>query len=109
MLRSEIMARKLGGILRTFEEMDQKEARMNGRFLKIKVKMDLKQPLKRGTMVHFKEKNLQVHFKYERLPTFYFACVRIDNQLKDYEALGDLRKEGFEDLDEHDLSFGLWL
>lgn len=42
MLRSETMARKIGGIFEIFEEMDQKEAHRNGRFLCIKVIIDLK-------------------------------------------------------------------
>ncbi|XP_058774352.1 uncharacterized protein LOC131648628 [Vicia villosa] len=109
MLRSEAMARKIGGIIGSFEEMDQKEAHRNRRFLRIKVTMDLQLPLKRGTVVKFKDKSLRVHFKYERLPSFCFVCGRIRHQLKDYEELGDLSEDGFEDIEEQDLSFGLWL
>ncbi|XP_058740824.1 uncharacterized protein LOC131623919 [Vicia villosa] len=108
-LRTEAMAKKIGGIIGVFEEMDQKEAHKNGRFLRVKVKMDLKQPLKRGTVVKFKDKTLRIHFKYERLPTFCFVCGRIGHQLKDCESLGDISEEGFEDIEEQDLSFGLWL
>ncbi|XP_058746134.1 uncharacterized protein LOC131619008 [Vicia villosa] len=108
-LRTEAMEKKIGGIIGDFEEMDQKEAHKNGWFLRVKVKMDLKQPLKRGTVVKFKDKTLRVHFKYERLPTFCFVCGRIGHQLKDCEALGDISEEGFEDIEEQDLSFGLWL
>ncbi|XP_058776541.1 uncharacterized protein LOC131650847 [Vicia villosa] len=108
-LRSETMAKKLGGILGEFEEMDLKEAHRNGRFLRLKVKVDLKQPLKRGTVVRFKEKNLRVHFKYERLPTFCFICGHVGHQLKDCESVGELSEEGFEDLEEQDLSYGAWL
>lgn len=72
----------------------------------IKVLIDLNLPLKREIMVKFKEKNLRVHFKYERLPTFCFVCGRIGHQLKDCEALEDLTEEGFEELEEQDLSFG---
>ncbi|XP_058765441.1 uncharacterized protein LOC131638928 [Vicia villosa] len=109
MLRSETMARKVGQILGTFEEMDTKEGHRSGRFLRIKVKIDLNNPLKRGTVVRFKEKTHRVYFKYERLPTFCFVCGRIGHQMKDCDALGDLSEEGFEDLDEQELSYGLWL
>ncbi|XP_058725488.1 uncharacterized protein LOC131596762 [Vicia villosa] len=109
MLRSEAMAKKLGGILGKFEEMDMKEANRNGRFLRIKVTMDLKLPLKRGTVVRFKDKNLRVFFKYERLPTFCFVCGRLGHQLKDCESTGDLSDEGFEDIEENDLLYGQWL
>ncbi|XP_058748819.1 uncharacterized protein LOC131621797 [Vicia villosa] len=109
MLRSETMARKLGQILGTFEEIDMKEGNRSGRFLRIRVTIDLNNPLKRGTVVRFKDKTHRVHFKYERLPTFCFICGRIGHQLKDCEALGDLSEEGFEDLDEQELSYGMWL
>ncbi|XP_058746499.1 uncharacterized protein LOC131619419 [Vicia villosa] len=109
MLRSEAMARKIGSIFGTFEEMDTREACRNGRFLRIKVTVDLKSPLKRGTVVKFKEKNLRVHFKYERLPTFCFVCGRIGHQLKNCESLEELIEEGFEELEEQDLSYGQWL
>lgn len=56
------MARKLGNIIGTFEEMDIKEAHGNGRFMRVKVTLDLKEPLKRGTVITFKDKNIRVHF-----------------------------------------------
>ncbi|XP_058749873.1 uncharacterized protein LOC131622870 [Vicia villosa] len=109
LLRSEPMAKKIGDILGSFEEMDMKDAHRNGKFLRIKVKMDLKKPLKRGTVVRYKEKSHRVFFKYERLPTFCFICGRVGHQMKDCEEMGDLGEEGYEDIDEQDLSYGIWL
>lgn len=109
MFRSKAMVRKLGGILGKFEEMDTNEANRNERFLRLKVTMDLKLSLKRGTVVRFKDKNLRVHFKYERLPTFCFVCGRLGHQLKDCEASGDLNDKGFKDIEENDLLYGQWL
>ncbi|CAI8606586.1 unnamed protein product [Vicia faba] len=106
MLRPEAMAKKMRDILGSFEEMDMKDAHPIDRFLRIKVTIDLRNPLKRGTVVKFKEKSLRVHFKYERLPTFCFVCRRIGHQLKDYKALEDLNEEGFEDIEEQELSYG---
>lgn len=63
MLKTEVMARKLGGILGTLEEVDQKDAHRKESFLRIKVTLDLKQPLKRGMLVHFKDKNLHDYLK----------------------------------------------
>ncbi|XP_058749039.1 uncharacterized protein LOC131622001 [Vicia villosa] len=108
-LRTEAMAKKLGNILGEFVEADPKEAYRNGRFLRVKVMIDLKKPLKRGTMVKYKEKSLRVHFKYERLLTFCYICGRIGHQMKDCEDLEDMTEEGFEDLDEQELSYGHWL
>lgn len=42
MLRSKVMEKNIRGILGTNEEMDQKETHKNERFLRLKVKMDLK-------------------------------------------------------------------
>lgn len=52
------MSRKIGNIIGSFEEMDLKEAYRNGQFLRIKVTIHMKNPLKRGTLVKFKENNL---------------------------------------------------
>lgn len=108
-LRSETIARKIGYILGTFKEIDMKEGNKSGRFLRIRVTIDLKIPLKWGRVVRFKEKTHIVYFKYERLPTFCFVCGRIGHQLKDCEALKEPSEEGFEDLDEQELSYGMWL
>ncbi|XP_058755552.1 uncharacterized protein LOC131628740 [Vicia villosa] len=90
-LRTEAMARKIGNILGNFEEMDAREA------------------TERETLVKVKDKNLRVHFKYERLPTFCFVCGRLGHQMKDCESLDDLTEEVFEELEEQDLSYGQWL
>lgn len=103
------MAENIGNIMGYFEEMDLKEAHYNGIFLRIKVSMDMKQPINRGTMVRFKDKSLRVHFKYERLPTFFFVCGRLGRQMEGCEALIELGEEGYEDLDQHELSYGLWI
>lgn len=92
-----------------FEEMDPREFCHTGRFMRIKVTMNLQNPLKRGTVIKFKEKDKRVHFKYERFPTFCFVCGRIGHQLKDCDSLEDLTEEVFEELDEQDLSYGQWL
>lgn len=88
-LKSEAMAKKLGNILGSYDEMDSKDIHRNGRFLRLKASVDLKQPLKRDTIVQFKEKSYRVFFKYERLPTFCFICGRLGHQVKDYETMGD--------------------
>lgn len=51
LLRSESMAKQMGNILGTFEEMDTKEPHCNGKCLRIKVRLNLENPLKRGNMV----------------------------------------------------------
>ncbi|CAI8603338.1 unnamed protein product [Vicia faba] len=75
----EAMTRKIESILGTFEEMNPKDEHMCGRFLHIKIMVDLKKPLKEGQW--------------------------LGHYLKDCEALGDLSDEGYEDVDEHKLSY----
>lgn len=78
-------------------------------FFIIKVTLDLKNHLKREMVVSFKEKTHKVIFKYERLPAFFFVCGITGHQIIDCEALGELSEEGYKDIDEQDLSYGMWL
>ncbi|MCH96370.1 hypothetical protein A2U01_0017356, partial [Trifolium medium] len=80
-LRSEGMAKKLGNILGNFEEMDTKECNRMGKFLRIRVSMDLRKPLKR----------------------------RIGHQMRDCEEIEDHDSDAYSELEEKDLAFGPWL
>ncbi|MCI11301.1 zinc CCHC-type-like protein, partial [Trifolium medium] len=80
-----------------------------GRFLRLKVSIDLRKPLKRGTVIRYQDRSLKVFFKYERLPTLCFVCGRIGHQLKECEEAGDLEEAGYEELEEKELGFGPWL
>lgn len=55
-LRSEVMAKQLGKIIGEYEEVDPKEANRMDMFLRIKVKIDLRKPLKGGTVIKYHEK-----------------------------------------------------
>ncbi|CAI8614953.1 unnamed protein product [Vicia faba] len=103
------MTKQLGNIVGEFMETDQKKANRFGKFLRIKVKVDLRKPLKRGTVLKYQDKCLKVFFKYERLPTFCFICDKIGHQLKDCKEIGEGGVEGFEEIEEQDLSFRPWL
>lgn len=102
-IRTESMARRLGDIIGAFEEMDLKESNGIGKFLRIKVAIDLWKPLKRGG------KKLKVFFKYERLPTFCFACGKIGHQLKECEECLEDDEDGYEGVEEKELPFEPWL
>lgn len=108
-LRSDAMAMKLGNSLGTFVEVDNKEGNRMGKFLRLKAIVDLRKPLKRGTMVKYQGKDLRIFFKYERLPTFCFLCGQIGHQIKDCEAMEGKDETDFEDIDEKELPFGKWL
>jgi hypothetical protein len=89
-----VVAAKLGGTIGKFVEVDSKDRNRMGKFLRIKTTVDLRKPLKRGTVITYQGKNLRVYFKYERLPTFCYACGKIGHQIKDCETL-----DGNEDTD----------
>lgn len=108
--RSDSMAKKLGDIIGAHLENDPKESNHLGRFLRVKVSIDLRKPLKRGTLVRYQGRSLKVYLKYERLPTFCFVCGRIGHQVKDCEEVEDQEDGGYEELDEneHPHSQKLW-
>jgi hypothetical protein len=108
-LRSDAMARKLGDLIGEFVDVDNKEGNRNGKFLRVKVSIDLRKPLKRGTVITYQGKELRVYFKYERLPTFCYICGRIGHQIKDCEDAEVNEGEDFEDIEEKELPYGSWL
>jgi len=56
----DVMAMKLGNNLGTFMEVDNKEGNRMGKFLRLKATVDLRKPLKQGTMVKYQGKDLQI-------------------------------------------------
>jgi hypothetical protein len=48
-----------------------------GHCLRIRVVIDLRNPLERGRAIHLNGKSHWVTFKYEKLPMFYFTCGRL--------------------------------
>jgi hypothetical protein len=108
-LRTEGMAKKLGNNIGNFEEMDMKECNRIGKFLRIRVSLDLRKPLKRGSKLNFQGKEIWVDFKYEWLPNFCFCCGRIGHQMRDCEDIEDHDEDRFSDLEEKQQAFGPWL
>lgn len=107
-LRSDSIAKKIGDLIGVHEETDQRDVYRMGRFLRIRVLLDLNRPLMRGTMIRYQERNLQVFFKYERLPTFCFKCGRIGHQIMECDENIE-EKESCEEVEEKEHSFGPWL
>lgn len=52
-LRTDAMAKKVGDLIGAFEEVDQRDGCRLGKFLRVKTSIDLRKPLKRGTVVRF--------------------------------------------------------
>lgn len=108
-LRTDNMAVRLGNMMGTFEEDDNRDINRLGKFMRVKVSIDLKKPVKRGTTIRFHGKDLKVFFRYERLPSFCFIIGMLGHQMKECDESDILEEESFEDIEEKDLPFGHWL
>lgn len=108
-LRTDAMAKRLGDSIGVFDEVDQKKENKSGHFLRIRTRINLRKPIKRGTVVKYQGKNLKVFFKYRRLPTFCFVCGKIGHQIRDCDEVASQDNEGYEELEEKEQPFGLWM
>lgn len=104
-LRSEVVVRQIGNSIGVLQEWENKGDARWGKFLRMRVLLDLEKPLKRGTIL--KGRNgvvFKIFFKYERLFEFCFICGRIGHLLKDCNE-----KERDEECDSSNLTFGPWM
>lgn len=108
-LRTENMATRLGNMMEKFEEADNSDCNGLGKFLRVKVSLDLKKPMKRGTMIQFQGKDLKVFFRYKRLPAFCFICGKLGHQMKECDEGDNPEENAYDDFEEKDLPFGPWL
>jgi hypothetical protein len=75
-----------------------------GRCLRLRVTLDLFNPLERGRALSLGGKNYWVTFKYERLPSFCFNCGRILHGVKGCPVKGSQRRH-----DDGPKDWGVWL
>lgn len=69
---------KIGESMGSLEEVDVASNGVGwGRYLRIRVILDLTNPLERGRVLQFGGKSMWVSFRYEQLPLFCFHCGRI--------------------------------
>ncbi|XP_075645352.1 uncharacterized protein At4g02000-like [Castanea sativa] len=75
----------VGSILGKVEKVDMdKKGFSLGGYLRIRVKMDITQPLSRGRIVRIGDALPRwVEFKYERLPIFRYCCGKVDHNERD--------------------------
>jgi hypothetical protein len=76
-----------------------------GRCLRIRVRVNLLQPLERGRALQVGGKSNWVNFKYEKLPRLCFTCGRILHGLKGCPVKGVQRRSADDSLKE----WGVWL
>lgn len=105
--RNELIARKIGDKLGTFLEWDKDKSNNSwGNSIRVRVKIDISKPLRRGFMFKIKESSEEcwISIRYERLPDLCFYCGRIGHTEKECTEMknGDKAKE-------REFEFGSWL
>ncbi|GAB2238051.1 hypothetical protein Droror1_Dr00015953 [Drosera rotundifolia] len=90
----------IGDKVGRFVEADVDDnGRKIGRYLRIRVELDVTKPLRRGVVLKFGDKGIEdwFPFQYERLPDFYYICGRLDHVERDcLEENPDGKKTGYD-------------
>lgn len=96
----------LGDRIGSFLYWDNDEDHLWGKFVRFRVLVDLKKPLKRGTLIQISgDKPKKGFFKYERLYDFCYVCGCLGHLIKDCDA-----NSQDDDTDEDTMyMFGPWL
>lgn len=72
------VGQQIGSTVGLVEEVDTDDEGIGwGKFLRVRVKLDLSKPLSRGRILKLEEKTIWVAFQYERLPRYCFNCGTI--------------------------------
>ncbi|KAL5814649.1 hypothetical protein ACOSQ4_025290 [Xanthoceras sorbifolium] len=98
-----MLARALGEVI----EIPLEAKEYWGKFLRVKVAMNISKPLKRGVRVWIEEFGVMVValVRYERLPDFCFACGYVGHSFRDCSN----SEAKHEALHSHAPKFGSWL
>ncbi|XP_042952131.1 uncharacterized protein LOC122289219 [Carya illinoinensis] len=103
---NEEVGRIIGNKIGFVEEVDEEQGEAAwGEFMRIRVRMDISQPLMRGVRVKLGQYGIcWIRFAYERLPNFCYWCGKLGHQFKDCEGVGhqEIRASA-------NLPFGAWL
>jgi len=76
-----------------------------GKYLRVKIRLDLSKPLSRGRMLHIQDRSIWIAFKYEKLPNYCYQCGVILHGQKCCHRDGSRRSPGTEE----DQPYGPWL
>ncbi|KAJ1399204.1 Zinc finger, CCHC-type [Sesbania bispinosa] len=100
------LAQILGDYMGKYEDWDPSSEARWGQFLRIRVRLDLRKPLKRGMLVQLKEnQKAKVFFKFEKLLNFCYICGRLGHVMKTCPDIeGDIDEGEVESL-----PYGEWM
>jgi hypothetical protein len=103
---TKVVGEKIGASLGVLEDVDVAGDGVGwGRCLRIRVIIDLSNPLERGRALSIGGKSVWVSFKYEKLPLFCFHCGRIVHEKQGCSV----RRSPRVHVDERDKQWGIWL
>lgn len=74
---SRDIAIKLGGIFGKVLEVDENTISICGKFIRVRVMIDVSKALRRGVLITIGGKKLWIGLKYERLPNFSYTCGKL--------------------------------
>ncbi|PQQ10307.1 uncharacterized protein Pyn_17609 [Prunus yedoensis var. nudiflora] len=99
------MGRQIGNSLgRCLDVLEGMDGGCLGRFLRIRVCLDVSKPLWRGKKLTLPSGNTEfVDFRYERLPEFCFCCGRVGHVFKECAFVDQAAKQACEK------PYGIWL
>ena len=95
-LMTEKIGTILGETIGDVEEIDVEGGQMAfGRYLRVRVLINISKPLKRGSRITaMGGENILAIFKYERLPDFCYLYGRLDHQELECDEVVKMRKIG---------------
>ncbi|XP_057432695.1 uncharacterized protein LOC130725488 [Lotus japonicus] len=105
--RTEEAVTQIGRSFGEVIDFDKSSGCVAGKYMRVKVVLDLCNPLKRGTQIQLVSQQAgKIFFKYERLPDICFACGGLGHSIKSCPD-----KEDDEDDEEgpQNLPYGAWL
>jgi hypothetical protein len=103
---SREMGMRIGSSVGEVEEVEVDEDGVGwGEYLRVRIVLDLSKPISRGRILHVRDKQYWITFKYEKLPRFCFKCGTIRHGSKGCIAPSGQKRQGQND----DAQFGPWL
>jgi hypothetical protein len=98
------MGYKLGSTVGVVEEVDTNEEGIGwGKYLRVRIRINITKPLARGRMLKLKERSYWISFQYEKLPKFCYHCGII------WHGAEGCKKQSEGRFNRDKLEYGAWL